>query len=140
LLSRVGRLAEAATLFDQLRDAAPTVSQYLHHTGCLWGSGQIGQAEQLLQEADAIYALNEGIWTRRYDMLLADGRAAAAAALARDTSARPTKVTDEWLDQRLTVALALTDPPQADRAAIATRVAEDGRKSASFATRSIRDL
>ena len=140
LLMRVGRFADAAVLFNQLRDAAPTVSQNVLHVRSLWGSGQIGQAEQMLADADAIYALNDRIWSLRYDMLLAGGQAAAAAALARDPAARPTKVTDEWLSRRAAVATAVASAPKVDIAALATQLVADGHQAAAFAERSIQDL
>ncbi len=139
-LTRVGRLAEAAALFDQLRAAAPTASQYQWHIRSLWGSGQVGAAERLLQDADAIYALNARIWAIRYDMLMTSGRAAAAVALAQDTGSRPDGVADQWLGRRVDVARAAVSRAPADIGSVTADLVRDARQDAAAALRAIQDL
>lgn len=139
-LTRVGRLGEAAALFDQLRGAAPTASQYKWHIRSLWGCGRLGEADRLLQEASTIYALNGSIWTTRFDMLMTSGRPAAAAALARDVQGRPDTLTEDWMSRRVAVANAVGSRTRTDIDAVRMQLVGDARQSASAAVQAIQDL
>jgi DNA-binding winged helix-turn-helix (wHTH) protein len=116
LLTFVGRNSEAADGFARLRDAAPIVNRYRFHIRALWSAGRLDEAENLLEEAGAIYGTQSNIWFTRFDMLLYGGRPGAAIALAMDERARPEGMTAQDIEGPLAVARALLsgDPADAD--------------------------
>jgi DNA-binding winged helix-turn-helix (wHTH) protein/Flp pilus assembly protein TadD len=139
LFTRVGRLTEAADLFGQLRGNAPTATQYFFHVTSLWGSGQLGEAERLLEEASSIYATHPWIWLTRFDMLMFGGRPGAAIAFAQDKGARPGDLSDEWLNQRVAVAQAMLSEKQEDAQAVAKDLMREARVSSVLAARAVQD-
>lgn len=83
VLMMVGRVGEAADIWDGLKNSAPTANQYRWHIRALWGAGRLGRAEEMLGQASTIYAGNWGIWSLDYEMKLHSGQPEAALALAR---------------------------------------------------------
>jgi hypothetical protein len=133
-------MSEGASLFGQLRGPVPQPNQTFFHAGALWGSGQLSAAERLVETAATIYATHPRIWALRYDLALAGGRPAAALAMAEDRQARPSRVSDQWLDRRAAVARALTTADAANRKAAVAGLVEDARQSAGNAVRSLQEL
>jgi hypothetical protein len=140
LLTHVGRMSEGASLFGQLRGPVPQPNQTYFHAGALWGSGQLSAAERLVETAATIYATHPRIWGLRYDLALAGGRPSAALAMAEDRQARPSRVSDQWLDRRAAVARAVMTDNPANRAAAVAGLLEDARQSAANAVRSLQEL
>jgi tetratricopeptide (TPR) repeat protein len=116
LLTRVGRVSEAATLFGKLRGKEPTATQYFFHIQALWAAGKLDEADQLLEEATSIYETHPDIWRTRFDILLHGGRGSAAIALAQDEGSRPATMSEESLNALLSAARAMLsrDPAQID--------------------------
>ena len=137
LLTRVGRNSEAAILFGQVGNVAPTATQYQFQVRSLWAAGQLDEAERLMDEATSIYATHAGIWFARFDLLLFSGRAGAALAMAQDTDARPTNVAAQELVQLAAIARAIEsrDPALANEV-VATQI-QASREEAQAATRAI---
>ena len=117
LMREVGRNSEAARLFGNLTQTAPTATQYLFHVQALWASGKLDQAERMLDEAAQIYGGSAAIWWQRFDMMLHGGRAAAASAFATDENARPANLAEADADQAAAIA----------RAAASGRSSQDGK-------------
>ena len=140
LLTHVGRMKEAADLFAQLRGPVPQPNQTFFHAGALLGSGQLSQAERLVDSAATIYATHPRIWGLRYDLALVGGRPAAALAMAQDVQARPSRVSDAWLERRAAVARVLTTGNVAERSAVVNGLMEDASGSAGSAVRSLQEL
>lgn len=137
LFTRVGRLSEAASLFDELRAGASTATQYLWHIHSLWGSGRLEEAERKLQEATEIYGAQRGIWFTRFNMLMLSGNPSAAITHAGDLQRRPSGVTDELLELPIAVATAVLNRNAVDTAALAKASIEYARASTSQAERAI---
>jgi tetratricopeptide (TPR) repeat protein len=114
LLTRVGRVSEAAKLFGTLRWNAPTAIQYYFHTQALWAFGQLDQADKLLDEATAIYKTHPIIWFSRLQILLHGSRGGAALALVQDEGSRPSFVSEQTLSEILAVVQATLSRDQAD--------------------------
>lgn len=140
LFTHVGRLSDSAALFAQLKGNAPTVTQYYFHISSLWGSGRLGEAERLLDEASAIYSSHPSIWITRFDLLTFGGRPEAAIALAQDTSARPAGLHEEWLERRLAVARALLSRKPEDSEKVTGELYREARISSERASRAIEEL
>ena len=140
LLGHVGRMREAAALFGQLDSSAPTANQFYFHWMALWSSGQLGEAERLVEKASVIYATHPRIWTARYNMALVGGRPAAALAMAEDRQSPPSRVSDDWLSRRAAVARALATGAADQLSAVTADLVADARRSAGDAMRSIQDL
>lgn len=134
-LSRVGRMAEAAELFNDLRGNAPTANQYLFHVQALWSAGDVDKAEQVLDEARSIYSMHGAIWQARYDLLLDSGRADAAFALTQDAQGKPSTLSARDLAIRSAVARAVAGGNAADIQAARSSIVELARESAQSAAR-----
>lgn len=109
LLGDVGRFAEAASLFASLAGSAPTATQYFFHIQSLWASGQLVEAERILEGALEIFGTSPAIWWQRFDMLLSGGRASAAIAQLEDTGTRPANIDETQLAMARVVARALAN-------------------------------
>lgn len=137
LLTRVGRVSEAATLFGKLGGTAPTATQYLLHIEALWASGQLDEAERLMDEAVKIYATHPVIWLTRFDMLMHGGRGDAAIALAQDEATRPSSLPEQSVSELLAVARAMLGRNQADIDAVIATHLQYARQSAWQAEKAI---
>lgn len=140
LMSHVGRMTESAALFAQLGGSVIPANQSYYHAAALWGSGQLGEAERLIEQASAIYATHPRIWALRSDMALAAGRSASALALAEERQERPSRVSDQWLERRAEVARAMTSKAADQLSAVTAALMQDARVSSWSAIRSLQDL
>ena len=140
LLGHVGRMRESAAFYAQLDSSTPTANQSYFHSLALWSSGQLGEAERLVEQAAAIYATHPRIWTARYNLALVGGRPAAALAMAEDRQSRPSRLTEEWLSRRAAVARALTTGAADQLSTVTAELLEDAKRSANDAGRSMQDL
>ena len=140
LMSHVGRVTESAAFFGQLDGTTPHANQYYFHVSALWASGQLEEAERLIAQASAIYATHPSIWTVRYNMALTGGRPAAALALAQDRQARPSRVSDQWLERRAQVASTLAAQAPDQLSEVTAALMQDARESVGLAVRSLQDL
>lgn len=90
LLCDVGRWREAVVRFRAALAAEPF---HPHNRLVLalgvWGQGGLAEADQLLAESARLWPRHPHIWLKRYQFLLASGRAAAALAMVRDEAGRP---------------------------------------------------
>lgn len=105
--TRVGRYTDAAAAFRDVRNIAPTASQYLFEIRSLWGSGRLDEAERLMDDALAIYATHPGIWAARVNLLLFSGRPGAAIALIQDSQSRPADFREEVFEEMVALGRAL---------------------------------
>jgi len=140
LMAHVGRMRESAALFAELDNNAPTANQFYFHWLALWSSGQLGEAERLLDKATTIYATHPRIWTARYNQALVGGRPGTALAMAQDRQSPPSRTSEEWLGRRAAVARALTTGAGHDQAAVTADLIADAKRSAGDAARSVQDL
>lgn len=83
VLMMVGRVGEAADIWDGIANSSPTANQYRWHIRALWAASRLSRAEDMLSQASAIYARNPWIWLLDYEMKLHGGQPGAALALAR---------------------------------------------------------
>lgn len=138
LMGEVGRMSEAARLFGSLDDSSPTATQYHYHVEALWSSGQLGEAERLLDEAMGIFGTYAGLWWQRFDMLLHSGRATAATAHLEDLGARPSTVDEEFVQLSASTARASISRDPAAVAAVTRTLRENAPRSVAWAERSIK--
>ena len=138
--TRVGRLTEAASRFAQVRRIGPTATQFLFETRSLWGVGRLDEADRLMDEAITIYATNPSIWFAHVNMLLFSGRESAAVAFAQDVDRRPANVSDEDVQEIVTLAGALESKSPAISAAVADGQIRRAREAAGSAPYAIQVL
>lgn len=137
LMTRVGRVSEAAAQFDRLSGTAPTATRYYFHIQSLWASGQLDEAERLLEEATTIFATHPVVWQTRFAMLLNSGRAGTAVALVQDKATRPSAISEEDLNDRLAVAQAMVSRAPAEINAVVATQLRRARTSAFRAQEAI---
>ena len=133
LLGEVGRFSEAARLFGSLKDTAPTATQYHFHVQSLWASGQLDQAERLLEEATEIFSTYSGIWWQRFHMLLHGGRASAAIAHLEDRGSRPASTDEKSIELATETARASLSRGSAELEAVMRKLRLYGAESVSQA-------
>ena len=138
--TRVGRLTEAAERFARIRRIGPTATQFLFETRSLWGAGRLDEAERLMDEAVTIYATNPSIWFAHVNMLLFSGRESAAVGFAQDSERRPVNVSDEDVQEILSLARALESRNPESAAAVADSQIRQAREAAGSAPYAIQVL
>lgn len=139
LLTQVGRFTEIAALMEQVRRAAPTVTQYAHQIKALSGAGRLEEAERLSDEAGKVYGANPIIWFARFDLKLFGGQADAAIQMASNPDSRPSDWNAEDVAYFTRLARAVAGHG-ADIAAVAEDEAASGRRSSGEAAHAIQNL
>ena len=133
MMGDVGRFSEAARLFGSLQDTAPTATQYHYHVQALWASGQLDQAERLLEEATEIFSTYSGIWWQRFDILLHGGRTTAALAHLEDQGSRPASSNEKSIELAGEAARASLSRGSAEVDAVTKKLRVYGAESVSQA-------
>jgi DNA-binding winged helix-turn-helix (wHTH) protein/tetratricopeptide (TPR) repeat protein len=142
LAQSTGRFSDAVKFFERIRPRPLRPAVHNNYTRSLWSAGRMEEADRALEEGLSLYPNYGGLWFTRFDMLLTDGRASAAIAMAQDVGGLPTGLSQPEVDRLTSVARAMDSSdstaaeavmvPQIRRAHQATGPAEDAIRTAGM--------
>ena len=118
LAQSTGRFSDGLKLFERIRPKPLRPSVHNNYTRSLWSAGRLEAADRALEEGLSLYPNYGGLWFTRFDMLLTDGRASAAVAMAEDVDGLPTGLTQPEIDRLTSVARAVDSSESAAAEAI----------------------
>jgi Flp pilus assembly protein TadD len=106
----VGRVREAAEIQDALDfNKAPAPLPLYSRALVLWSANRLEEADRAIEQAYQLYPLHYAVWFSRFYLLLFNGRASQAIAMAEDAGKRPLGIPATNFDDILQVARALHD-------------------------------
>ena len=115
LLVQVGRAAEAAPLFERVRQQGPpNPGVYFREIYALWGANRLEETDRLIDEANQLFPSQFAVWFARLYIFMFSGRTAEAIAILNDSTARPTGIGIFEFNSVLLVARALQSHAKTD--------------------------
>lgn len=126
LAQSTGRFSDAVKYFERIRPRPLRPAVHNNYTRSLWSAGRMEEADRALDEGMSLYPNYGGLWFTRFDMLLTDGRASAAIAMAQDVGGLPTGLTQPEVDRLMSIARAVDS---SDSAAAETLMIEQIRRA-----------
>lgn len=107
ILQLVGRNAEAAQMYERVREKPLDPANYNNKIRALWSAGRFEETDRAMDDAAELYPTQSTIWVTRFYIKMFSDDPASAIAMGEDAVARPSDIDGAALEAWLAQARAV---------------------------------